>query len=176
MQPEDVTDLEYRPVDGDTEKFTEELRQITRPYKKLKEMRAGDKARLSHTSEASMVPAKWSVGPGSASLQIWSSSPKLDRQKIQVISDRIPIYYGFPEGPTASVNELSIRGNGQEKEQIAVSNGYQELLHKVFLAMNLVHRNSLTLQELIMQKTVTADRINTHENRKRRVVVAAGYR
>jgi hypothetical protein len=87
-------------------------------------------------------------------------------QKIQVISDRTPIYYGFPEGPTASVNKLNARGNGQqEKEQIALSNGDQELLHKVFPTMNVVHRNSLTPQELIMQEAVTADRINDQSTR-----------
>jgi hypothetical protein len=76
------------------------------------------------------------------------------------------IYYGFPEGPTASVNKLNARGNGQqEKEQIALSNGDQELLHKVFPTMNVVHRNSLTPQELIMQEAVTADRINDQSTR-----------
>jgi hypothetical protein len=38
MQPEDVTDLQYRPVDGDTKQLSQKLEAVTMPSKSLKEI------------------------------------------------------------------------------------------------------------------------------------------
>jgi hypothetical protein len=78
IQPEDVTDMHYRTVSGDSDELKEQLEEITLPYKKPREVRPDEKARLSRTSSM-LLPAKWSAGEGSASLQIWSKAPKLDK-------------------------------------------------------------------------------------------------
>ena len=96
----------YRPVAGDTAELQAQIKEITLPYKKLKEMRPEDKARLSKTS-ASMVPVAWSAGEGSPNLQIWSKTPKLTDLEISTIKARTPHFYGFPEGP-AGKNMLSL--------------------------------------------------------------------
>jgi hypothetical protein len=93
MQPEDVTDLQYRPVDGDTKQLSQKLEAVTMPSKSLKEIRPDEKAQLSYTyTSASVLPVKWSAGAGSTSMQIWSSTPKLTKQKIEIISHRTPFF------------------------------------------------------------------------------------
>jgi hypothetical protein len=162
IQPGDVTDMLYRPVAGDTAELQAQIKEITLPYKKLKEMRPEDKARLSKTS-ASMVPVAWSAGEGSPNLQIWSKTPKLTDLEISTIKARTPHFYGFPEGP-AGKNMLSLRGSAQDKAEIALSNGYQTMMQEMFPMMDLVQRNSLVLQEHILAKTHMKERITSHEN------------
>jgi hypothetical protein len=86
--------MQYRPVPGDEDEFSERLDEITLPYKKLREMRPDEKARLTKTSSM-MLPATWSAGEGSASLQIWSKSQKLSKGQLETITNRTPVYYGY---------------------------------------------------------------------------------
>ena len=158
MQPEDVTDLHYRPVDGDSKQLSQKLEAVTTPFKSLKEIRPDEKAQLSHTS-AAMLPVKWSAGAGATSMQIWSSTPRLTKQKVEIISHRTPFYYGYPEGPSTAINKLRVKGSGNEKEQIVLNNGYQDLLGKVFPIMDLTQRNAIALQEMIIEKTKTPERM-----------------
>jgi hypothetical protein len=122
--------MQYRPVPGDEDEFSERLDEITLPYKKLREMRPDEKARLTKTSSM-MLPATWSAGEGSASLQIWSKSQKLSKGQLETITNRTPVYYGYPEGPAKGQHRLSLRGSASEKEQIVLNNGYQTLLSKM---------------------------------------------
>jgi hypothetical protein len=71
-------------------------------------------------------------------------------------------YYGYPEGPSTAINKLRVKGSGNEKEQIVLNSGYQDLLGKVFPIMDLTQRNAIALQEMIIDKTKTARRAH-HE-------------
>jgi hypothetical protein len=158
VQPEDVTDMHYRTVSGDSDVLKGQLEEITLPYKKLREMRPDEKARLSRTSSM-MLPARWSAGGGSTSLQMWSKAPKLNKPQLETIKHRTPVYYGYPEGPAKGMHRLRAVGSASEKEQIVLNNGYQALLSKMFPVMDMVQRNSLALQEMIMEKTMTSERM-----------------
>jgi hypothetical protein len=123
VQPEDVTDMHYRTVSGDSDVLKGQLEEITLPYKKPREMRPDEEARLSKTSSM-MLPAKWSAGGGSASLQIWSKAPKLDKSQLETITNRTPVYCGYPEGPAKGMHRLRAVGSASEKEQIVLNNGH----------------------------------------------------
>jgi hypothetical protein len=116
IQPGDVADMNYRTVSGDTDELKEQLEEITLPYQKLREMRPDEKARLSKTSSM-MLPAKRSAGEGTASLQIWSKAPKLDKSQIETITNRTPVYYGYPEGPAKGQHRLRAVGSASEMER-----------------------------------------------------------
>jgi hypothetical protein len=45
VQPEDVTDMHYRTVSGDPDELKGQLEEMALPYKELREMRPGEKAR-----------------------------------------------------------------------------------------------------------------------------------
>jgi hypothetical protein len=55
--------MHYRTVSGDSNELKEQLEEITLPYKKLREMRPDEKARMSRTSSM-MLPARWSAVGG----------------------------------------------------------------------------------------------------------------
>jgi hypothetical protein len=154
--------MHYRTVPGDPDELKGQLEEITLPYayKKLREMRPDEKARLSRTCSSMMLPAKWSAGEGSTSLQMWSKAPKLSKPQLETISNRTPVYYGYPEGPAKGMHRLRAVGSASEKEQIVLNNGYQALLSKMFPVMDMVQRNSLALQEMIMEKTMTSERVD----------------
>ena len=59
----------------------------------------------------------WLAGEGTASLQIWSKAPKLDRSQIETITNRTPVYYGYPEGPAKGQNRLRAVGSASEMER-----------------------------------------------------------
>jgi hypothetical protein len=158
IQPEDVTDMHYRTVPGDSDELKEQLEEIALPYKKLREVLPDEKARLSRTSSM-LLPARWSAGEGSASLQIWSKAPKLDKSQLDAITNRTPVYCGYPEGPAKGQHRLRAVGSASEKEQIILNNSYQALLSKMFPIMDMVQRNSLALQEMTMEKTMTSERV-----------------
>jgi hypothetical protein len=147
IQPEDVTDMHYRTVSGDSDELKEQLEEITPPYKELREMHPDENARLSRTSSV-MLPAKWrSAGEGSASLQIWSKAPKLDRSKLEAITNRTPVYFGYPEGPAKGrQHRLRAVDSASEKEQIVLNNGYQALLSKMFPVMDMVQHSATALR------------------------------
>ena len=90
---------------------------------------------------------------------MWSKTPKLSKTQLETITSRTPVYYGYPEGPAKGMNRLRTVGSASEKEQIVLNNGYQTLLAKMFPVMDMVQRNSLALQEMIMEKTMTSERM-----------------
>jgi hypothetical protein len=93
-------------------------------------------------------------------MQIWSSTPRLTKQKVEIISHRTPFYAcGYPEGPSTAINKLRVKGSGNEKEQIVLNSGYQGLLGTGFPIMDLTQRNAIALQEMIIDKTKTAERM-----------------
>ena len=116
IQPEDVADMNYRTVSGDTDAQEATGRDCASIQKAPRDASRREEVRLSKTSSV-VLPAKWSAGEGSTSLQIWSKAPKLDKSQIKTITNRTPVYCGYPEGPAKGQHRLRAVGSASEMER-----------------------------------------------------------